>query len=405
MSQLKSGFLPSEWRNYTASTILFFIFALAPLVTIFKSSSDTNFILALVQFLFFVIFIPESFKFLIDRVLGFKENYAFIAFITSFLVLILFSAALNGGLMRSFFYFSNALFFISLVAFFSNTPDCFWKVLGWKVVSVFAVCLIFLLFRVLDRDVFYISVFKDPPVYRHLRHLNYDLMIALGASLLLLEKQKLRLSGFLLLVSVFAVFSLWTGGRGQLVSLAIFIALCFFYVRIKISFCIFIIFLVSFLLIWVSGETEFMFGQIEKTFEFSSINSISTGRWQIWQVTFIEAVRGGWAGLGADQFKEFYSGFIVHPHNSVLQFFFEYGFLGVLLTLAFLVWSGAKCLLIVFDSEQETNLRIMASFILSMYAFSLVDGIFYHAIPFSFMVFIAAGIFVHCRKDGQKIAG
>jgi len=343
--------------------------------------------------------------FLINRVLKYKENYTFIGFIASFLVLIVFSAVLNGGFARSFFYFSNVLFFISLVVYFSISPDSFSKVLVWKIVSVFAVCFIFLLFRALDRDVFYTSVFKDPPIYRHLRHLNYDLMIALGASFLLLEKQKLRLSGFLWLASVFAVFSLWTGGRGQLISLAIFIALCFFYVRIKLYFYIFMIFLVSFLLIWVSGETEFMFGQIEKTFEFSSINSISTGRLQIWQATFSEAVSGGWAGLGADQFKEFYSGFIVHPHNSVLQFFFEYGFLGVSLTLAFLVWSGAKCLLIVFDSEQETNLRTMASLILSMYAYSLVDGIFYHAIPFSFMVFIAAGIFVHWKKDGQKIAG
>ncbi|MBK1885416.1 O-antigen ligase family protein [Marinobacter sp. DY40_1A1] len=327
-----------------------------------------------------------------------KGNALLSFFILSFVFVILVSSVLNRTLSSSVAYLSHILFFFTAVFFLSACSENYARLLRWKILSVFSVCIIFFVFRFLDKVEFYETVFRYPPIYRHLRHLNYDLMLAVGACFFLLCSGRIRELSFYSLVSLFVLISLWSGGRGQLLAFVVFLVLLSVTGGGRESLVTLIIAVLMTFLIWVSGDSRFMLGQLERTLYFTNINGVSSGRLNIWKDTWLEIMSGGWFGHGADQFRIFYDSWIVHPHNAALQFMFEYGVAGLLLFVSFILWTASVCLKSVFASRLKGDVAVTAALILAMYAYSMVDGIFYHAIPFSFMVLLSAGLFVKLSK-------
>src|SRR5690606_10923234 len=100
----------------------------------------------------------------------------------------------------------------------------------------------------------------------------------------------------------------------------------------------------AYFMVLFSGETEFLSRQLDRTVDSGNLNGISSGRLSIWERAIEEAMTGGWFGHGADSFQKFDTTFIVHPHNAIVQFLFEYGFWGLLLCIVFFAWTTVICL-------------------------------------------------------------
>ena len=395
------GFSFLKLRDFVAIVVLLSIVSLAPFATIFFNSVQTNFVVALAQVIFFVATFRFSVKTIREIILD-AENLKVSLFVISALSLVLVSLISNEGSERSFFYIANVLFFFSLVWLFLNFNDVLKYIFFSKILSVFLTCLIFICARFYQGESFYDDVFLHPVIYRHLRHLNYDLMIGMGSILLLVALGWFRSVPFYFIVFVFSVLIIWTGGRGQFVALLIFVFLLLFSKFRKLAVSVLAVLVLAFAVVVASGETKFLFGQMEKTLESTNANGVSSGRLRMWSDALEEGLTGGFLGHGADSYREFNPDYFVHPHNSVVQFLFEYGVAGFALCFLFFCWTALFSIRLILDKRSSSNLKVLSSFVLSMYAYSLVDGIFYHAIPFSFMIIIAAVFFVELRRRNSR---
>lgn len=390
------GLLEST-RYCAALSLLLIVMASIPLLTLVNNSVQVNYIVAQAQLLFFIFAVKEA-----------KVGFGLLFFGTKsrsrqtlFLVvlsIILISLFLSGGFDRFLFYFSSILFFVSIVGFMSVKPKIFDFGLMAKLVSVLVIGFYFM-FHVFHYEGVYQYIFRYPPLYNHLRHFNYDLMAAILAVVVIFYQRKY---GYLLLLFsllTLGVFSIWTGGRGQLLSFFILSLLLALSGHARLASVAVLSIISAYFLVLFSGETEFLSRQLDRTVDSGDLNSISTGRFSIWERAIEEAMAGSWFGHGADSFQKFDTTFIVHPHNALVQFWFEYGFLGLFLCVVFFASTTVVCLKFIFTKNTDVHVKVLSAFVLAMYAYSMVDGIFYHASPFAFMIFIGAALFVKAQRS------
>lgn len=387
-------------RYIFAFIVLVFIVSFSPILTVYYNSVQVNNFLAQAQLLFFILVARESIQVMI-YFFNDREEFFSASIILGFISVVLISYFFVSSSGRSFVYISNLLFFIGLVYFFFKFESAGILLIEFKIISVVFVSVAFSVFLLLDGDSFYSSVSMNPPVYRNIRHLNYELMVAMAGLVLIYVLGRLRIIWFVPIFLFFSLVAVWSGGRGQLVALVIFLIFIFFSKRYAVSSLSVFLVLAAAFMVFVSGESALLLGQIEDTFESSSFNDVSSGRVAIWRETWDGVLRSGWLGNGADSFRVFEIGpdFIIHPHNSILQFAFEFGFLGLILVVLFFAWTGIWCIRTIFNLKSGVFLKVGASFLLSMYAYSLVDGVFYHGIPLSFMIIFGALLFVEAKKE------
>jgi O-antigen ligase len=115
----------------------------------------------------------------------------------------------------------------------------------------------------------------------------------------------------------------------------------------------------------------------------------------IWQVVF---------GLGPDSFRTLQlSPGYVHPHNSMIQAAMEFGLIG-LCFLLYLAWQVLRCASRALKGDNNLVPWIIASGLLSMGCYSLLDGIIYHGGPFLVCVLMGAYLFVFSDsyQSGQR---
>src|SRR5690606_12688160 len=229
--------------------------ALIPLLTITENSVQVNGSVAIVNFIIYLFFVRNSFY---DLKLFFSGGLGVVAsfFLISFIVLIFSSFIFVGGYDGAFYYLSFLLLFYSLFKFFKAYPDLFFVMVWVKIFSVVVCSFVFLWFALENGSDFYKGVVNEPPVYRHLRHFNYDLMLAIGGVAFLYSEGRIRLKFFLLICFVLFFFSIWSGGRGQLVSVFVFMALLLVSGMSRISINMFCALAFSLLMVYVSGESH-----------------------------------------------------------------------------------------------------------------------------------------------------
>ncbi|MBY6192831.1 hypothetical protein KUV78_03385 [Marinobacter hydrocarbonoclasticus] len=386
-----------SFRYWAALSILLLILAFIPLLTLVNNSVQTNYIVAQAQLLFFVFSVKEA---RLGFGLVFFENKSRFAqaFLVIALSLIVISVFVSGGYERFLFYFSSVIFFISLVGFLSAKPMIFDFGLIAKLVSVLVIGFYFM-FHVFHYEEVYQYIFRYPPLYNHLRHFNYDLMAAILAAIAIFYQRKYGYSLLFFSLLALGVFSMWTGGRGQLLSFFILSLLLALSGHARVASVAVFSMIIAYLMVLFSGEIEFASSQLERTLDSGDMNSISTGRWSLWKDTVEESLGGGWLGNGADAFQKFNTTFIVHPHNAIVQFLFEYGFFGLLLCIVFFAWTTVVCLKLIFTKNTDVHVKVLSAFVIAMFAYSMVDGIFYHASPFAFMIFIGAALFVKAQRS------
>jgi O-antigen ligase len=119
--------------------------------------------------------------------------------------------------------------------------------------------------------------------------------------------------------------------------------------------------------------------------ESGSVTEYTSGRWEIWSETFRRFLDRPWIGHGEGQARHgietLYGGFN-HPHNSILQFLYQWGLVGTI-ALACLVWRALRNTRSAIATEPQIALPAMAIF-WSLAAFSLFEGSFYHPLPIVF---------------------
>lgn len=224
------------------------------------------------------------------------------------------------------------------------------------------------------------------PGYAHIRHTGYIFAPAIAAglaSLAIWSKFQTKLHMAILMLNTTAM--LWLGSRGPAAALvvAIVITVIFsqtlrhrkFWQRSGAAIAT-----GAFLSIMVPAPTIGWFGAIQRFWIGSGEPSeLSSGRTDIWLETIRLIGEQPWLGHGGLQFQRINSaaeGFFKHPHNSVLQFTFDWGLLGGFAMLLLLALAYLRLLL---DKQIDDGMRTFGLIGAStMLAFSMLDGILFY---------------------------
>jgi O-antigen ligase len=236
------------------------------------------------------------------------------------------------------------------------------------------------------------------PGFPHIRHPGYILMPAIALSTWMIFKSD-GTSKYLhaLLLAINFGFAIWIGSRGPLMAYALLLipALVIF-VRVFRSNRIasstsFAVALCAGALLSQSvpapdndafnALSRFMGSQNE------SIKSFSTGRTEFWNQTLTAIRQQPLIGHGGNQFREHIpiaQNTFNHPHNSVLQFAYEWGPMGALSLIALLAILAFKSVNATIERPEENLGMFFAASAMAL--FSLIDGVFYYNLPI--MVFL-----------------
>jgi len=224
--------------------------------------------------------------------------------------------------------------------------------------------------------------------HSNIRHLGYHGMIAASCGFLLgLWGGRLRLAGYL--IALFALFGLvYFGSRGAVIS---WMVVVFAMVLYRKSWRIFIIGLLLLLLAislvevvgswWKPGPTT-LIDRMGAEDGFTS-----SGRLDLWMQALQAIAHHPWLGYGPDGYVLSHCCHprLVQVHNAILHVLLESGLLGLLalgLLMKKTLWPSIHW---IFSRWRKNTLPesvgVLASILVGLMAFSMVDGIFYHVVP------------------------
>lgn len=238
------------------------------------------------------------------------------------------------------------------------------------------------------------------PGFPNIRHYGYFLMpaMALSAGMIAVGGHNARTTHMVLL-AVNLGFTSWTGSRGPLVMFVITMILAFLiFSEMRRGRVLGMILLatVSGILLSQAVPTpnNSTFNAIMRIEEDKSrdVDQLSSGRTEIWRDTFPAVLEKPFIGHGGNQFRlqvpaarKTYN----HPHNSLLQFAYDWGVIGAgafLTMLLILAWR----LLVTARAKPEICMPNCLAAI-SMAVFSLIDGVFYYNLPIMLFLTFALG--------------
>lgn len=242
------------------------------------------------------------------------------------------------------------------------------------------------------------------PYHGHVRHLSIHGMLAAaaGVSLILIDS-RLRLVGAL--ISVLALFGIvFMGARGALAGWLVFVVVSTFLLKSSRAQVLLyaggsLLAAIGLTLLLQANGLSHPFSGSLLSRAASSGGSIAggSGRIEIWLLTLEAIFRQPLLGYGLDASRTILAAdyrlllptqTIYQPHNTVLQFALELGLAGVL-CLAWLVFDLYKRALFAVACPSSVPMRTVTALSLSMcsgvFAYAVVDGLFYHAVPLVFV--------------------
>lgn len=295
--------------------------------------------------------------------------------------------------------------YLLLMAIFEFDHDSAFALFSVKFLVTLAVAAFFFIFVIFFQDPELKSLVKGhPPVYRHLRHLNYDLFFALPVCIFLMGRypRRLALIASLLLLVIVAI---WTAGRGMAVAFLASAAIVGLRIwrrpPVELLLTVLVVVLASLVVVVASGNDYFLGHTTMQTVGGDSLNRISSNRLAIWERSLevffsLKGLGVKLFGFGPDAFLRLgvWHSSATHPHNAPVQVLLEFGVLGVLVfgVLA-LIWLR-RSLWLVLNSASDVDV-LAGCLLIGGLVFSLVDGIFYHAAPLTMMVVLIS--FVNFR--------
>lgn len=236
------------------------------------------------------------------------------------------------------------------------------------------------------------------PYHSHFRHPSYLGFVCAASGLgLALISPRLQLTAWLLTaVALLEIIALGTRGAfyAWIFSALILISMGKGRRRLLIICCISSLVAAGTISHLLESNHLFSAGSLfTRTHEGGESLYQTSGRWAMWQ----DAIRGiahrPWFGYGPEAYltshccmgSTEYPGTAVQPHSSVLLWLLEFGWVGTLL-LANLAWAIVKSTAgSHFDWAKkltsDPELLTLTSTLVGFLAYSLIDGLFYHAIP------------------------
>lgn len=239
------------------------------------------------------------------------------------------------------------------------------------------------------------------PGFPHIRHSGYFLLPAMALSVGMIATTNLRLRILhICLLTLNLGFAIWIGSRGPagtfilvlMAAIGVFQKLRTIPVLRDILLSIVAGCLMSQL---VPAPSHSSFNAISRVQGGSteSVDKMSSGRTEIWRDTINSIIERPFVGHGGNQFRlevpaalETYN----HPHNSVLQFTYEWGLVGGGAMIALLLLLGMRMLKVTLNDQGRSLPFFLAA--TSMAAFSLIDGVFYYNLPIMLFLTFAFGL-------------
>jgi len=234
------------------------------------------------------------------------------------------------------------------------------------------------------------------PGFTNLRHTGYFFApaIALGLAHLAAQPSKLTITHFVLLIVNIAIM-LWLGSRGPVFGLLIGFAFCairYFEFR-------------SARFLWRAGSATgvaamisiiipipkgFSFGALQRFWSSDSdVGAFSSGRTDFW-IEAVELIKmKPLFGYGSHQYQfasEMAGGVYKHPHNSILQFIFDWGLVGGIL---FIMLLGYAVYQAIWQSQGLRYVQIISAMgLISTLAYSLIDGTLFYPYPIAIVLIL-----------------
>lgn len=391
-------------RQRLATALLLFLVFIAPFLNRNSTPAWANSQTALLQLIFVIVFLPEVKHWII---IIYKKSPVFKMVLWCVLVALLGSvlgerASLQES--RLWIYLIQLFFFVATVAWFHDRADKQLYILAVvKIASVIFLCGFMLALLASQSGEVATRRDIDLFIYRNIRHLNYDLAAGflMGvAAWCMVRPSSLNTFLFCIMFSLLGFVSLFTEGRGQLLSVGLFILVALYAVgkggvRVVLTqagLCTILGFLVLFTLYPESLDWLF-----RRSFN-EDVDRASSGRLGIW-VRSLEYWYGDGTdlrrivfGAGPDSFRldQLHPG-LVQPHNSLVQATIEFGLLGATL-LMYLVFQAVR--LLTRSAKDGRRMQcLMSCAILSMLFYSLFDGVLYHAGPLLICILFSAYLF------------
>lgn len=244
----------------------------------------------------------------------------------------------------------------------------------------------------------------NPPVYyHHIRHFNYDQLPAIAIAVCLAAQARpgpARVAWFALLAAMGFLLA-WSGGRGVMISLGIFVFLSAAFRILSLRSILFGIgaLAVGALLVFAVGQGDLLVGQLSK---FSgSADVVASRRLGTW-LSAVNIWRDGWLsvvfGFGPDAMRTAIRpemGFpaIVQIHNGFLHVLIEFGIVGLGVFVAAIWFIARRALRILAARSAPREARISAALLVAFGAYMLVDGILYHAMPLIMVMLLTACLY------------
>lgn len=251
-------------------------------------------------------------------------------------------------------------------------------------------------------------VYKNLPVYRNIRHFNYELMMATAIAFIcyVTTPRRWQRNAALGALCIFGYLSMWSAGRAALLTTVIFLALLCWAIFSR-AFARSLLWPVLALLVgcgaaFMVGHAELLLGRFSQV---SNGYSISSGRTQIWGAIFLrifESPAAALYGYGPDAFRLMQWGkgiasWLVQAHNAFMQWLIEFGLLGGALLGMLWVRQALHALGLYRDRDAGDLTRMSAAVLVALFCYSLLDGVLYHAVPLITIIFFVAWLVV--RRD------
>lgn len=392
-----------------AKVVLMALLILPLIATMSYSSRQINLGVALMQLLFVTTLFPETVRELVGlyaRSVGFKVLTVAIAGI--------YCVWLANGMAvfeidRSLSYPVELLFFASMVFWFRNNGLSALLLIGKVKIGLLVFAMLFLYFHV-----FYIlsgsnyiesDLFNFPPIYKHLRHMNYDVAIALGFAIFLYSREQgVKRYLYLVLLLLCGFFTVWSAARGQMLSFVSFLGLVFFFRIEWATVKKILVAVASFILggasVFLTNHTNYISQRNIVVGGENAANQLSSNRLVLWQKAIgkLQEDYGWLIGYGPDAWIRLKVAERMHPHNFIIQWLFEFGAPVTLLLLLIVCRSIVFSINIARVGSEFTLDKMVAALLISTYFYALFDGQFYHAIPLNMILIM--GAYLYARSLG-----
>ncbi len=260
---------------------------------------------------------------------------------------------------------------------------------------VFLVYVIFYLIRIQSEPD---PTFRWFPNFANIRHFAYfGFISAACATSLFALTRKLQSTAFVLTTaSLFGIVVL--GARGALLAWVVYAACFALFCERRTRFLLFCAaaVVVASAVVFYLGETGLLrtpslFVRLEP----GGSGFMVTDRLAIWLDALRAIIARPFFGYGAEGYitSRCCNPHVSQPHNFILQFLLEFGLVGVALMVA-TAWAmirtcgGVKALWVNLHSEP--GFLAVSSVLAGFFAYALIDGLFYYAIPLTHFALFAA---------------